>query len=222
LKTSQTLQLISHFALIAFLGFPLILMMVKTLAWEKRQGGDYRLRIHQVLFFSMLLLSANLMGRLEFIAAYLFFVLPSSWVIFTYQVSLHEPGFRLREAVKSQKKWLVIPLTGLLIMAGLYPMIPRALVEEQIAMTRALSQGDPGEESYNLYRIRQWFGENPDDPANFDQDRLTVAQKGMTLIVLQYRQGDRVVDFLYGLEANRWRLQGIHDVWDPHDKILEP
>ncbi len=222
MKTIETLQLISHFALIAFLGFPLILMMMKSLAWEKMQGRDYRLRIHQVLFFSMLILSTNLMGRFEFVAGYLFFVLPSSWVIFTYQVPVHEPGFRLLEAVKSQKKWLVIPLAGLLIMAGLYQMIPRELVEEQIAMTRAISEDDPGEESENLYRIRRWFEENPDVLAGFDEDRLTVAQKGMTLIVLQYRQGDRVIDFLYGLEANRWRLHWIHEVGDLHDMTLEP
>jgi len=215
LKTSEIMQLISHFALIVFLGFPVIVMMIKTLEWEKKSARDYRLHIHQFMFVSIMILSTNLMGRSEFIASCLFFVTPAAWVIFSYQVPIYEPGYSILENLKSRKKLFALPLLALILMLILYQMIPGELVAEQISMTRVISEEVQGEESYNFYRIRQWFSENPDLLETFDGESLRVAQKGMHLIVLEYRRKDQVVHFLYELDRNRWRLQGIHEFEDP-------
>lgn len=202
-------QLISNFAYVMIIGFPVIVMAVKANEWEKEFGKNFRLRIYNAVFNTLIVSSILLFDRINLTAAYLLFALPLALIIFNYQIKEYEPSFNLMETLKSKKILIGILVSSIISIPIMTNLIADELLKEHDSLTKEVIAKSEIIDKYNLYKLKTYYDKNETYFDDYNEEYLSVQQKGMTHIVLIDTSNSFNVYFLYHLDKNRWKLEGI-------------
>ncbi len=202
-------QLTSSIAYVIIIGFPVIIMNVKAREWEKEFGKNFRLRIHNAVFNALILSSILVFDYINLLSAYLLFVLPLTLIIFSYQIKEYEPSFNLMEVLKSKKRWFALLVVSLMIIPILTNLIADELLKEHDLLTKEIISNPEIIDRYNLYKLKVYYDKNETYFDSYDDEYLSVQQKGRTHIVLIDTQDSHNVYFSYYLDRSRWKLEGI-------------